>query len=272
MKALSHKSEIELVTPDSVTTDSQVNTRPVDRAWVTRKLREGYDEKRIGVPTVSARPDSTFVWLDGQNRGELMRTAGHGKQKIPMKVFRGLTLAEEAELFLGLNDNRRVASIYKFLAEVTAGRPEALEINRIAAEFGWSVADTGTTRAIHAVSALSSIYRSTTEPGVALRRTLSVVTEAWGHIPEAVNANILLGLASVLNENPEIHLASLVKKLGTFDGGPASLLGKGRGYRSTTGCTVTQGVDQVIRTTYNTGRRSARLNTYWGAPPPRHAE
>lgn len=61
--------KIEAVAPEDVETDPRVNTRPVDRAWVNRKMREGYDRKRIGVPTVSARTDGTFVWLDGQNRG-----------------------------------------------------------------------------------------------------------------------------------------------------------------------------------------------------------
>ncbi|MEY9937608.1 DUF6551 family protein [Streptacidiphilus sp. MAP5-3] len=263
-------SSIEMIPPNGVTTDSRVNTRPVDRAWVQRKLREGFDEKRIGVPTVSMREDGSFVWLDGQNRGELCKAAGRGDEAISMKVFRGLSLAEEAELFLGLNDNRKVAPIYKFIAEVTARRPEAVEITRIASEFNWSVSDNGSTNNIAAVAALSSIYRSTNPPGTTLRVTLSIVTQAWGHSQESVTAPILLGLASVLNDSPNLSTVSMVKKLASYDGGPASLLGKGRGFRSATGCTVTQGVDQVIRATYNNGRRSGRLNT-WGPPAARTA-
>lgn len=269
MKNYRHTASVELVAPNSVTTDSRVNTRPVDMAWVTRKLKAGYDENRVGVPTVSMRSDGTIVWLDGQNRGALAKKADVGDQKIHMKVFRGLTLAEEAELFLGLNDNRRVAPMYKFLAEVTAGRPEALEIKQIAKEFGWSVSD-GTAASIHAVSALSSIYRSSHRPGATLRLTLSVATNAWGRTPEAVNANILQGLASVLNDSSNLHIPSLIKKLANHDGGPSSLLGKGRGFRTATGCTVTQGVDQVIRSIYNTGRRANRLRT-WGPPAARSA-
>lgn len=265
----SREAEVELFAPNSVITDPKVNTRPIDRSWVSRKLRGGYDEDRVGVPTVSVRPDGTIVWLDGQNRGELCRRAGVGHKKIHMKAFRGLTLAEEAELFLGLNDNRRVAPIYKFLAEVTAGRPEALEITTISAEMGWSVSDGGAT-SIHAVSALSQIYHSSSRPGATLRQTLSIVTTAWGHTQDAVNANILQGLASVLNDSPTINVPSLAKKLANYDGGAASLLGKGRGFRTATGCTVTQGVDQVIRTVYNTGRRSGRLRT-WGPPAARTA-
>ncbi|MET9554521.1 DUF6551 family protein [Streptomyces sp. NPDC006645] len=263
-------SEIELLAPDSVTTDDRVNTRPVDRSWVARRLREGFDEKRLGVPTVSARPDGTFVWLDGQNRGALCMAANRGDLKISMKVFRGLTLAEEAELFLGLNDNRRVAPIYKFLAEVTAGRPEALRITRIATENGWTVSDAGGPSNIAAVAALSTIYRSTTPPGTTLRTVLSILTQAWGHTPEAVSAHLLHGMASVVNGCPELIPAAMVKKLALHDGGPVSIVGKGRGFRSATGCTVTQGVDQVMRGIYNSSRRAGRLET-WGPPAPRSA-
>ncbi|MFC8709352.1 DUF6551 family protein [Streptomyces sp. NPDC057197] len=260
--------QIEAVAPNDVTTDPRVNTRPVDRGWVNRKMRDGYDRKRIGVPTVSARTDGSFIWLDGQNRGALSVAAGHGDTKIDMQVFRGLSLAQEAELFLGLNDNRRVAPIYKFLAEVTAGRKEALEITRIAGQYEWTVSDAGGASNIAAVGALNTVYRSSVPPGTTLETVLHVVTKAWGHTSDAVNAHMLVGLASVINDAPGIVHDSLVRKLAAVDGGPSSILGKGRGFKSATGCTVSQGVDQVVRSVYNSNRRSGRLAT-WGPPAPR---
>lgn len=262
--------KIEMVAPQDVTTDARVNTRPVDRSWVARKLRDGFDPERIGVPTVSARADGSFVWLDGQNRGALCMAADQGAVKITTMVHRGLTLSQEAKLFLGLNDNRRVAPIYKFLAQVTAGLPEALEITRIAADSGWSVSDAGGPSNIAAVAALTSIYRSSDPSGTTLETVLYIVSEAWGHTADSVNSHILMGLASVLNDSPHLVPATMIKKLAQHDGGPTSILGKGRGFRSATGCTVTQGVDQVIRATYNNGRRSGRLLT-WGPPAPRPA-
>ncbi|MFH8842599.1 DUF6551 family protein [Streptomyces sp. NPDC017868] len=271
MARTSHTSEIELLEPAAVGTDPAVNTRPVDSAWVTRKPKEGFDVGRLGVPTVSARADGTFVWLDGQNRGALCKAALRGEIKINMRVFRGLTLAEEADLFLGLNDNRRVQQIYKFMAEVTAGRPHALEITRIASELGWIIGETGKPNAIQAVAALTGIFRSSDKPGQTLHSVLRIVTNAWGHTPDSVNAFVLHGLASVLNECPDVDELVLTRKLAKHEGGAASLLGKGKGYRSVAGCTVAQGVDQVIRVTYNAGRRGRRLPV-WGAPAPRASD
>lgn len=256
-----HAVEIELLVPIQVTTDRAVNTRPVDTAWVTRKLREGFDLGRLGVPQVSARSDGTYIWLDGQNRGALCVAADHGETKIGMKVFRGLTKEQEAELFLGLNDNRRVQPLYKFMAEVTAGHGESLDITRTARDLGWIVSDSGAGNAIIAVAALRKIYGKSTEKGQLLRRTLRVVTDSWGHIPAAGNSYVLLGVASVLYEFPFLDSDALVRKLSKLPGGPASLLGKGRGYKQVTGGTVVEGIARVVRDAYNSGRRSGRLAT-----------
>ncbi|WP_308430383.1 DUF6551 family protein [Streptomyces abikoensis] len=238
----------------------------MDRSWVSRKLREGFDVKRLGVPTVSARVDGSHIWVDGQNRGALCLAADRADIKISMKVFHGLTVEEEAELFLGLNDNRRVQPIYKFMAEVTAGRPEALAITKIATSNGWAVSDSSASNAIHAVAALTHLYKSSPEsPGKTLKDTLAIVATAWGIVPEAVSAGVILGLGAFLADCPEIDHQILTKKLSSYPGGPASLLGKGRGLREATACTVSQGVDQVIRTVYNSGRRNGRVST-WAVP------
>jgi hypothetical protein len=262
MSRTSYTSEIESLAPNQVTTDPDVNTRPVDRTWVARKLREGFDVKRLGVPQVSARADGTYVWLDGQNRGALCDAAERGEIKISVKVFRGLSKAEEAELFLGLNDNRRVQPIYKFIAEVTAGRSEALEITRIASVVGWKISDGGASNGISAVAALRAVYRLSPERGVTLKSVLEIASEAWGHTAESVNAHVILGIAAVLTECPYLNRDVLVKKLAKFPGGPSSLVGKGKGFREATGSTVAQGIDQVIRQTYNAGRRGGKLPTW----------
>lgn len=267
MKPSRPDPQVKLVAPSAVTIDRRVNTRPVDATWVARRKKEGYDPSRVGVPTVSARDNGELIWLDGQNRGALIAAVGKSDEEIYMRVFHGLTVADEAKLFLGLNDNRRVTPIYKFLAQVTAAEEEALEISKIANANKWHVADSGS-NAIHAVTALRTIYRSSNPHGSTLRQALYIVTQAWGHAPEAVHAHILMGLTSVINASPGMNPDYLVKKLSATDGGPLGVLNKGRGYRTVVGCTVAQGVDQVIRSIYNTGRRSGRLST-WGPPAAR---
>lgn len=257
---------IEWLAVSSISSDHRVNTRPVDAGWVDRKVREGFEPDRIGVPIVSRRPDGTCVWLDGQHRGELIRRAGWSDQKIQCRVFTGLTLAQEANLFLGHNDNRQVKTVYKFLARVTAGDPDAVGITAIAQAAGWTISDTSGDKTITAVRSLERIFHgdqgrdATMQPGRALQLTLRVVAEAWGYRTEAVNGDVLVGIGAVFNRfGNEVDLPALVKKLAEYSGGPSGLLGKARGARDFQGGTVAHCISDAVVRAYNTRRRGGAL-------------
>lgn len=252
---------IEWVALSSIGTDRRVNTRAFDPVWVERKLAEGFDPDGIGVPIVSRRADGTFVWLDGQNRGELMRRAGWGDQKIQCRVFNGLTPAQEASLFLVHNDNRRVMPIYKFLARVTAGDPNAVAIVRIAKRVGWKVSDQGGDGCIAAVVALEKVFRMDQRDdypgGDVLELTLRVVTDEWGYKSDAADGRILQGLGALFNRFGEsVKRSVLVQKLAVFPAGPSGVLGKARGMQQFQGGTVAHCVAEVAVNAYNARRRT----------------
>ncbi|MGW0904951.1 DUF6551 family protein [Streptomyces sp. NPDC002853] len=252
---------IEWVPLAAIRTDHRVNTRTFDPNWVEKKLREGFDPNKVGVPIVSDRGDETYVWIDGQNRGELMRRAGWSDQKIQCRAFRGLTRAEEAELFLGHNDNRQVKPLAKFLARVTAGNTDAVAINRIAKKLGWKIEERNSSKSITAVVSLDKVYQSDKQadgsPGPALELTLRVVTEAWGYKSEAVDGRIIAGIGAVFNRfGDSVDLAVLVKKLAEYPAGPSGVLGKARGMQQFQGGTVGHCVAEVVVTAYNARRRT----------------
>lgn len=252
---------IEWISIASIGTDRRVNTRSFDPIWVEKKLREGFDPDGIGVPIVSHRGDNTYVWLDGQNRGELMKRAGWGDQKIQCRVFYGLDLAQEASLFLVHNDNRRVQPIYKFLAKVTAGDPASVAATRITESLGWKISDQSGDRCIAAVVALEKIYLSDhtdeTPGGKVLELTLRVITEAWGYKSEAVDGRILQGIGAVFSRfGDSVDRAVMVKKLAEFPAGASGVLGKGRGMQQFQGGTVAHCIAEVVVNAYNARRRS----------------
>lgn len=254
-------NSVEWIPVCDISTDRRVNTRPVDTAWVDARIREGFDPDRLGVPTVSKRKDGTHIWLDGQNRGALIRAAGWGNQKIQCRVFHGLTVEEEAQLFLGLNDNRQVMPVYKFLARVTSGEQHAVAINAMVVAAGWRISDSNSGKAITAVRALESVYRATPDRlGRALVPTLRCATEAWGYKAEAVSGSVIQGIGAVfVRFGEQIDLPSLVKKLSEFPNGASGLLGNARGIRQFQGGTVANCVAQTVVTAYNTRRRSGAL-------------
>lgn len=259
-------SSVEWIPLADVHTDPRVNTRPVDNGWVDRKLSEGFDPDKLGVPIISARPDGTYVWLDGQNRGSLTRRAGWGDQKIQARVFRGLTVAQEAELFLGHNDNRQVKPVYKFLAKVTAGDPDAVAINQVVNELGWKISDYVADRHVTAVRSLEKIHagdkRSDSDmDGInTVRQTLRVTTEAWGYKAEAATGQLLQGIGMVFSRYGDaIDTSALVKKLSSYPGGAAGVLGDARGLQQYHGGTVAHCISETVVRLYNKNRRAGAL-------------
>lgn len=245
--------------------DRRVNTRDVDDAWVDKHVRI-FDPQAIGVPAVSCREDGTYVWLDGQNRGALMRRAGWADQSIQCQVYEGLTLKQEAALFLMLNDGRAVKAIHKFLARVTQEDPVAVAITVIVGEAGWRICEQRGTGHINAVSALERVYlgdRAKSKDGPradAFEKTIRTLTEAWGHTPDAVNGQILIGLGGVyLRYGSAVDSADLTRKLASYAGGPMKLLGDGRGLAQFRKGAVATCVAEVIVNTYNRQRRTRGL-------------
>ena len=255
------RESIEWVPLSAIGTDRTVNTRSYDAIWVEKKLAEGFDPNGIGVPIVSHRDNDTYVWLDGQNRGELMRRAGWGDQKIQCRVFHGLNPAQEAALFLVHNDNRRVQPIYKFLARVTAGEPNAVAITRIAERVGWKISEQNGEGRIAAVAVLDKVFlmdkKNDMPGGDVLELALRVITQAWGYKAEAVDGRIIQGMGALFNRfGDSIDRAVLVKKLAEFPAGASGVLGKARGMHGFQGGTVAHCVAEVVVNLYNARRRT----------------
>jgi hypothetical protein len=255
---------IEWVPISKIRTDHEVNTRPIDFGWVDKHVNT-FDPDKLGVPIVSMRPDGTYVVIDGQNRLEICRRVGWGDQDIQCRVFRGLTKAQEAVLFLGHNDNRQVGSFHKFAARITAGDPDAVAINNIVIKAGWELSYFVADKRIAAVSSLEAIWKATRpDPtgyrGTTLETTLSIATEAWGHSADAANGQLLRGIGAVVNRyGTLLDTAALTRKLAQHRGGAMGLLADGRGLQNFAGGTVGSCVAETIVRIYNSHRRAGAL-------------
>lgn len=250
------------VAVDNLARDLRVNTRPVDNAWVERHVPI-FNPEALGVLAVSARLDGTMVVLDGQHRAELCRRAGHD-QPVLCRVYEGLTVQQEAVLFRALNDGRQVQPIYKFLARVTEGEPVAVAISQVVESLGWKIHDQNGPTSINAVVALEKIHsgdRRSDEPDLgAVFTTLNLVTESWGHRPEAVNGQVLQGVGAVIRRYGDaVQIPELAKRLASYPGGPIGLLGDARGLRGYQGGSVANCISEVVVKRYNERRRSHRL-------------
>jgi hypothetical protein len=247
--------------------DQRVNTRPVDEVWVRARV-ERFHPEALGLPAISQRSDGTFVVLDGQNRLALARLSGWADTDLAMiecQIYEGLDLAQEAGLFVLLNDSRPPKAIHKFLARLTEGEPVASQIAAIAERCSWRIADSHGTNAIVAVSTLERIHRADLKrakgaPPEALELTLSTIAEAWQHTPGATHEAIIGGIGTLyLIHGQAINKADMVRKLAAYEGGPAKLGGDARGLREYRGGAVYNSVAEIVTDTYNRGKKARKL-------------
>lgn len=260
---------IETLPLAKLTCDELVNTRRLDGAWVDRHVGI-YDPAALGVLTVSRRKGGQCVILDGQHRAELMRRSGHSDDSVDCRVYDGLSTAQEAALFRKLNDSRKVTPLALFLAKRAEGDPAALAITEIVEAFGWEISNRQAYNNIVAVVALQQIYRggpaqvaARSGNAEAVSLTIQTVTRAWGHRRDAVHGDLLAGIRLVfLRDRNDVDPVGLAERLAGHPGGPAGVLGAGRGVRQLQGGTVAAGVADTVIRLYNKSRRSRRLDNW----------
>jgi len=222
-----------------------------------KHLVKNWNEDHVGEVTVSARDGKLYV-IDGQHRVRAAMEQGLGDTKVKCDVRRGLERAEEARLFLALNDARMVSAFDKYRASLVAGDPVAIGVRDTCDAHGWRVVGGGLRHgSIACVTTILGIYDRDPE---LLDATLHVLTEAWGTRNEAAEKTIVAGMSLVLGRfNGEIDKAALAKKLSKYKGGPGGLLGDARGLAEFKSLTKRRAVAEVIVGTYDKGRRNNKL-------------
>ena len=181
-------------------------------------LASGFNPRKVGAVIISERENGDWYIMDGQHRCRAAAESGY-TGTVPAVIHTGLSLEEEADLFLSLNETKIVQPLDKFKARVTAGRTLAVNVNNIVESLGFRVAPTNQTeRSIAAVGALEKVY--TTYGGDALTSTLVTIDESWPELPtNARGARIIEGIGYMLGAVPGVTARRLVSKLRTTSAG-----------------------------------------------------
>jgi hypothetical protein len=258
----------------SIHRDGRVN-RPLNDAKVAR-IREGFDPSLLGVIVVceitDAHPEFTLpagqhfhIPLDGQHRAEGARQLwpDDDTQTIEAKVYSGLSIAQMAALFVGLNDSNRPHPIEIFTKRTTGGEPVAVAITEIVRAHGLTVHQPSKDGHVTAVRSLERVYSGFGVNGATpdlLNSTLEIAINAWGRTADAVRAEILEGLGLVLaRDRSLIEVPILIRKLAHAHAGAAGVSADAKQLRDLRGGTLRNSVADVIVGIYNRGRRSHRL-------------
>jgi hypothetical protein len=214
-------TELMEISADKLSIDPRVQ-RVVDPRRVA-KLAANWDDLMVGVITVSHRKprlideEDAFVILDGQTRWNALKVVcGQGTTTCTMmaQVHSGLTLKEEAKIFLQHNDRKGVTPLDTFRIALVAGEEWAESIQEIAARYRWAVAGTGdgSQRTFNAIAAAKKLYLS--DPtGRTLDRVFSVIDAAWPRERSGVCGESLNGIGGLYANHGGLDTAGLVGKL-----------------------------------------------------------
>jgi len=213
---------------------------PVSNLLVDRRVqRTGYDMAKIdrivlrfnpgavGVITVSRRKDRCVYIIDGTHRVEAIRRITENGGKVRCHVFTGLSVPEEAQMFLDLNHTSKPLYIDQFRVRIEAEDPIAVGISQIVHSYGWDITPQSGNGMINAPAALERLWklseRTEFEPNL-VQLTILVVTRSWGTERAGVQGVVLDGIGRLLAEHgSRIDVDKLIERLRLYKGGPMQL-------------------------------------------------
>lgn len=149
----------EMVKPDDTVVDHAYQ-REQDEARVER-MAKMFRADLIGVPVLHRRRDGSMVRIDGQHRLAAAILAGFGDVPVMCEIHEGLSLDEEARLFLNLNGHRSaVRAIDKFQAKTVARDETALAIVATLASLKLQVKKNRSKNSVCAIQAIEKAHRN----------------------------------------------------------------------------------------------------------------
>ncbi len=203
--------------------------RLLDEVKVARIIA-AFNDNAFGTPILSYREHGNrgprgeaYALVSGQHRFEVARRIG--RTRVYCEVVYGLTLIDEAQLWLDEDNRKRQSGLAKFHLERQASKGIALEIWSIANDNGFVIARNDgdkSSRSLRCISALEKTHQRGN-----LRETLHVLAAAFNHDTMGSSATVVNGLSIALKFRPQMDRKRLAAKLAHF--GPAVLLTRYRG-------------------------------------------
>lgn len=224
-----------------------------------RNIASNFNPAALGAITISKRGDGTLAIIDGRHRNAAALEVGH--PELFAIQYEGLTLAEEAALFLELNATRQVTATDKFKASVQAESEHHVLMDAIIRSRGWVVSAGKGRATIAAVVAIEQIFNHDGD-GELLANVLDVITTAWPERPsDAVAASMLKGTAKVLTRYGEsVKRNTLIDKLRKAT--PATIIGEANGYKAALNCSADIGVARALVNRYNKSMRTGQIEEW----------
>jgi hypothetical protein len=203
-----------------------------------------------------------YVVLDGQTRlAALRKFTGTEDTRMPVlcQVYRGLTVQEEAEIFILHNDRAAVRRIDLFRLALVAGHEWAVELNRVVARHGYEANDAASrdTR----FTAITTAQRIIKLPDgmSALDQAFELIARSWGKRDGAASAEAVDGFGLLFHRHGSaVDVPMFAKKLASTET-PQTFKANIMAYRAATGISRTEAAYRYTIKVYNSGKRTRQL-------------
>lgn len=257
---------METIPADQLLVDRRVQRDELNQRKVEKIFSE-FNDDALGVIIVSRRKDRGLYIIDGWHRTEAAKRK-ETNYPLTSHVFEGLTLVQEAEMFLDYNYATQPSLLEKFKVRLSAEDPDSVMIDTITKNRGWKVDPAPGPGSIQAIGALYRIHELSKRVGAdphLLDAVLLVVTRAWGDDREGSQAVILEGLARVIAKHgdKEGMIPRLWEQLRDRSGGVSALHTEATQIAKMRRGRVTTAVAELVVETYNKNARSRALPR-WG--------
>ena len=252
------KFEDKLISVNDLEIDPQVQRFRYNARKVEHIVKH-YKESAMGLITVSRRNAVTLVIVDGWHRWEAKRRISDSTGELLCRVFDGLTLAEEAQMFLDLNPGNQPTALDRYRMRVLTDDKDTLAIEAAIHAYGWAVHPQKSVGHLQCVNTLARIQKLTTSVDGAedlLKNTMLVVSRAWPGTADAGHSIILEGVSAVINEyRDKLNLERLIEQLKDYAGGPSALASNAQQLSRVTRARAAMSVADLMVKQYNQNLR-----------------
>ena len=185
---------------------------PVKETQVKKIVKE-FDPKKLHTIVVSRRNNGMFYVIDGQHRVEALKRVGI--LWVEAVIYDHLTIEDEAEMYLGINDRPTKSPNSKGKSALRFNDPEAVEIDKAVTNVGLQIDYDKQNNAVGYINAYQALKTVNKKHGsIHLEIVLTVIRKAFGSESRNFQGFIIQGFSKFIETyKNEINLTELVSRL-----------------------------------------------------------
>jgi hypothetical protein len=195
-----------MVKPDELKVDMSYQ-RSVSPDRVS-SIAKNFNQQALGIVTLSIRENGELYIIDGQHRIEALKKMGKGNIQINAVVLFDLSIQDEANLFLIMNDNRTKPKKYDLHKAASAsGNEITTSIDATLASLGLRIFDRPGDGNIRAVG---TVHKVSSKIGLEkLEKVLKVMMEANGSHSSSLKAEYIEAVSAIIVQFKDVDMKRL---------------------------------------------------------------